>query len=71
MNDIPKDFIAALKANGLDDSFRNCPDSHRREYLKWIESAKRPETRKLRIAHAVKMILDKSVEEAARSKKKA
>jgi uncharacterized protein YdeI (YjbR/CyaY-like superfamily) len=57
-----------LKANGLDDFFACCTDAHRREYLKWIEEAKRPETRKKRIAQAVKMISAKSVEEAARSK---
>jgi uncharacterized protein YdeI (YjbR/CyaY-like superfamily) len=71
MNDILKDLIAALKAGGLDDFFAGCTDAHRREYIKWIEEAKRPETRKQRISKTVKMILDKSVQKAARSKKKA
>jgi uncharacterized protein YdeI (YjbR/CyaY-like superfamily) len=69
MNDVPKDFSAALKTEGLDAFFADCTNAHRREYLKWIEEAKRPETRRQRIAKAVKMILKKSLEEAARSKK--
>jgi uncharacterized protein YdeI (YjbR/CyaY-like superfamily) len=68
MNTVPKDFAAALKANGLAGFFAGCTNAHRLEYLKWIEEAKRPETRKKRIAQAVNMILAKSVEEAARSK---
>jgi len=71
MNVVPKDFVAALKARGLDGFFAGCTDAHRREYLKWIEEAKLPETRTKRIAQAVKMISAKSVEEAARSKSKA
>jgi uncharacterized protein YdeI (YjbR/CyaY-like superfamily) len=71
MKDIQKDLFDALKAGGLDDFFSNCTDSHRREYKKWIEEAKRPETRKLRISLAVKMISAKLAGEAARSKKKA
>jgi uncharacterized protein YdeI (YjbR/CyaY-like superfamily) len=69
MNDVPKDFAAALRADGLDGFFAGCTNAHRREYLKWIEGAKRPETRKTRIAQAVKMISAKSAEEAKRSYK--
>jgi uncharacterized protein YdeI (YjbR/CyaY-like superfamily) len=69
MNVFPKDFAAALKAGGLDEFFAGCTHAHRREYLKWIEEAKLPETRKRRIAQAVKMIAAKSVREAARSNK--
>ena len=71
MNDIPKDFAAALKAGGRDAFFAGCTNAHRREYLKWIDEAKQPETRKKRIAEAVKMISAKSAEEAKRSKTKA
>ena len=71
MNDIPNDFLEALKQNGLAGFFADCTDAHRREYLKWIAEAKRPETRRQRIDQAVKMISKKSAEESARSKKKA
>ena len=40
VNVVPKDFAAALKAGGLDEFFAGCTNSHRREYLKWIEEAK-------------------------------
>lgn len=71
MADIPKDFAAALKENGLADFFTDCTGPHQREYLKWIGEAKRPETRIKRIAQAMKLISAKQTEEAARSKKKA
>jgi uncharacterized protein YdeI (YjbR/CyaY-like superfamily) len=68
-NVVPKDFAIALKAGRLDDFFAGCTDSHRREYLKWIEEAKRPQTRKKRIELAVIAISAKSAEEAARTGK--
>jgi len=71
MTDIPKDFSDALKKSGLDKSFSSYPPSHRREHLKWIAEAKRPETRKQRIQKAVKMLSDKCAEKIARSKKNA
>ena len=70
-NIVPKDIAAALKAGGLAEFFAGCTNSHRREYLKWIEEAKRPETKRKRIAQAVKMISAKSAQDAARSKTKA
>jgi uncharacterized protein YdeI (YjbR/CyaY-like superfamily) len=71
MSDIPADFAAALKQNGLDAFFRDCTPSHRREYLKHISEAKRPETRAKRIAGAVERIAKKRDEESARIKKRA
>jgi uncharacterized protein YdeI (YjbR/CyaY-like superfamily) len=64
MSDIPKELFAAFKESDLDDFFSNCTDAHRKEYIKWVEEAKRLETIKQRISKAVKMILDKPVEEA-------
>jgi len=66
--EIPKDFSDALKEGGLDDFFSGCTGPHRREYLKWITEAKRPETRKERIEKTVKMLSIKYAEELARSK---
>jgi uncharacterized protein YdeI (YjbR/CyaY-like superfamily) len=66
MNQIPEDLLAALKSGGLDEFFAGCTAAHRREYLKWIGEAKRPETRRQRIAQAVKMIAARSKQEAAK-----
>ncbi|MGD0812789.1 MAG: YdeI/OmpD-associated family protein [Verrucomicrobiota bacterium] len=69
MTGMPKDFSDALKESGLAEFFSGCAASHRREYLKWITGAKRPETRKERIKKAVKMLSDKCAKKTARSKK--
>jgi len=68
-NIVPKDLAAALKAGGLEEFFAGCTNSHRREYLKWIDEAKRPDTRQKRIELAVIAISAKSAEEAARANK--
>jgi uncharacterized protein YdeI (YjbR/CyaY-like superfamily) len=70
-SDLPKDFAGALKESGLAEFFSGCTGPHRREYLKWIAGAKRPETRRARILQAVKMLSDKRAEAAARAKKSA
>jgi hypothetical protein len=62
MSKIPDDITAALESAGLSDA-------HRREYLKWIGEAKRPETRKARIGQAMRMLSKKRAEEVARAKK--
>lgn len=70
MTEIPPDFLEALKHAGLAGFFAECTAAHRREYLKWIAEAKRPETRQARIVQAVKMISTKRAEEATRAKRK-
>ena len=60
MNDIPDDFLAALKKGRVEAAFAKYPPSHRREHLKHIREAKRPDTRKSRIEKAVKMIAEKA-----------
>ena len=69
MTDIPKDFSDALKESGLDEFFSNYAPSHRREHLKWINEAKRLETRKLRIQKTIIMLSAKRAEKIARLKK--
>ena len=66
----PHDFAVALKKAGLAAFFADCTAPHRREYLKWIGEAKKPETRLSRIAKAVQALSAKSAEEAARAKKR-
>jgi uncharacterized protein YdeI (YjbR/CyaY-like superfamily) len=65
MNAIPQDFAEALRKAGLADFFSGCTDPHQKEYLKWIAEAKRPETRKSRIAKATQMLSAKRAEERA------
>lgn len=67
-NDIPQDLTGALKTAGLANFFSGCTSAHQNEYLKWINEAKRPETRKTRIAKAGQMISAKCADEKAREK---
>ena len=53
---LPEDLAASLGQAGLAQRFASLPPSHRREYLKWIEEAKKPETRRLRIEQAIERI---------------
>jgi len=69
MIDIPKDFLDALKESGLDGFFLGFAASHRREYLKWVGEAKRPEARKDRIRKAMKMLSDKRAKATAQRKR--
>jgi uncharacterized protein YdeI (YjbR/CyaY-like superfamily) len=68
MNDLPHDFAEALESAGLAVFFADCTGAHRREYLKWIAEAKRPETRKARIAKAIERLSDKRAQENTRAR---
>jgi uncharacterized protein YdeI (YjbR/CyaY-like superfamily) len=52
---VPADLQKALKGAPA-KAFAKMPPSHQREYIWWINEAKREETRKRRIAQAVEMI---------------
>jgi hypothetical protein len=55
--EVPEDFAAALAENAdAETKFNALSVSQRREYVKWIEDAKKPETRARRITQAVEMI---------------
>ncbi len=55
--DTPPDLKSALADGGVDSSaFGGMSYSHQKEYVDWIESAKRPETRARRVSKAVAMI---------------
>ena len=57
--DTPPDLKSALAEEGVAPSaFDRMSYSHQKEYVDWIESAKRPETRARRVAKAVSMIRD-------------
>lgn len=51
--DLPDDLRTALEAAGLHDAFRALSYSHQREYVMWIDEAKRPATRSRRISETV------------------
>ena len=51
--EVPGDLAAALDREQARRSFDSFPYSHQREYVDWIEEAKRPQTRERRIAKTV------------------
>ena len=57
--DVPDDFAAALEAAGMRDAFDNLAFTHRKEHVRAIEEAKKPETRARRIEKALEMVRSK------------
>jgi uncharacterized protein YdeI (YjbR/CyaY-like superfamily) len=56
---IPEDLIAALKKHkAAAKAFDEFSYSHRKEYLEWIEEAKRPETRAKRVATTIEQLAE-------------
>ena len=51
--DVPADLRAALAEARLQSRFDALSYSHRREYVQWIEQAKRPATRQRRVEQTV------------------
>lgn len=57
--ELPADLDQALAADpAAAEAFASLAPSHRKEYVAWIEEAKRSETRQRRIARAVDMIAE-------------
>ena len=54
--EIPTAFKALLKKEGLLAGFEKLSYTHRKEYCRWIEEAKKEETRQNRIAKAIIML---------------
>ncbi len=63
-DDTPPELSAALDQAGLREFFASCTAAHRREYVKWIGEAKRPETKVTRIAKTVAMVAERRTREA-------
>jgi uncharacterized protein YdeI (YjbR/CyaY-like superfamily) len=54
---IPLDLQQALENSpGTEKSFRQLSYTHQKEYIQWIDEAKRPSTRQKRIAQAVEIL---------------
>jgi bifunctional DNA-binding transcriptional regulator/antitoxin component of YhaV-PrlF toxin-antitoxin module len=56
--DVPAAFSEALETGGVRDEFDALSCTHRKEYVRWIDEAKRNETRERRLAKAVEMLRD-------------
>jgi uncharacterized protein YdeI (YjbR/CyaY-like superfamily) len=57
--DTPADLVKALRAARLLDTFARLAPSHRKEYVMWLEDAKRPETHERRLAKIVDAVREK------------
>ncbi len=56
---IAQDVKQALQATGLWELFEKLAYTHRKEYVQWIEDAKKPETRTRRIDKMCEMLTQK------------
>ena len=57
---IPKDFRLVLaKSEKIKQYFNSLSYTHKKEYVRWIESAKKKETRKARLEKAFEMLKKK------------
>jgi hypothetical protein len=55
--EVPSDLAAALEADpAVRKTFAGLSHTHRKEYVRWIEDAKRDETRARRIAKSVELL---------------
>jgi len=53
---IPPGFKALLRKEGLLAGFEKLSFTHRKEHVKWIEEAKKEETRQRRVEKAIVML---------------
>jgi uncharacterized protein YdeI (YjbR/CyaY-like superfamily) len=57
--EIPAAFKTLLKSKGLLAEFEKMSFTHRKEYIRWIEEAKKEETRQRRLEKAVALLRKK------------
>lgn len=55
---VPDDLARALGTAGASGAFEALAPSHRKEYVRWITEAKKPETRARRVAEAVERVAE-------------
>ena len=53
---VPEDLGRALREADVEEAFTSMPPSHRKQYLYWVNEAKRDETRQRRIAETVRRV---------------
>ena len=57
---VPEEVQKALgKQKKIKDYFDSLPYSHKKEYVVWIEDAKKPETRATRVKKMIAMLAEK------------
>ncbi len=54
--EIPAGFKALLKKQGVLAGFEKLSYTHRKEYVRWIEEAKKEETRRSRMEKSIRML---------------
>jgi len=55
--EVPRDLAVALEADpAVRETFERLSYTHRKEYVRWIEEAKREETRTRRVAKSVELL---------------
>src|SRR3974390_1957474 len=54
--EVPAEFAKLMKKEGVLAAFEKLSYTNRKEYCRWISDAKREETRKARLAKAVRML---------------
>jgi hypothetical protein len=54
--EVPPDLAAAIDSAGLRDAWERLSFTHRKEHVRAVEDAKKPETRQRRISRAVEML---------------
>jgi uncharacterized protein YdeI (YjbR/CyaY-like superfamily) len=55
---VPEDLKSALLlSSAAEQAFTKLPPSHQKEFMDWIVSAKKPETRARRVAKALEMLV--------------
>ncbi|MFH0988736.1 MAG: YdeI/OmpD-associated family protein [bacterium] len=60
---VPKDFQSLLeKDKKMKEYFESLAYTHKKEYVRWIEEAKKEETRKRRLKKAIEILRDKMKE---------
>jgi uncharacterized protein YdeI (YjbR/CyaY-like superfamily) len=53
---VPEDLGRALRKAGTEEAFMSMPPSHRKQYLYWVNEARRDETRQWRIVETVRRV---------------
>ena len=56
---LPADFENEMRLAQVIEIFEKLPYSHKREYVQWIEEAKKPETRIKRIRQSIDRLKNK------------
>jgi bifunctional DNA-binding transcriptional regulator/antitoxin component of YhaV-PrlF toxin-antitoxin module len=58
--EVPKDFASAIKKEGVSAAWEKLSYTHRKEHVRAVEEAKKPETRLKRIEKAIEMLAAKT-----------